>query len=214
MAKDIILHCIGEIGFDGATYRALQFDGPGASGLSLDDRMTIANMAIECGGKNAMFEFDAKTQAFVEQRCKLNGTTTAYEPVTRDRKEKFVYERWSISPSSSRPSPAIPTRASASWPRNSATSSLTALMSGSCTGGKTSDFIEFARVLRGKRVAIDTFGVPATPEIVHDLQTSAVGEPDDLGNPRRRRRADDGKRRVRRVPRRAVGHFRSHERAR
>ena len=47
---------------------------------------------------------------------------------------------------------------------------------GSCTGGKTSDFLEFARVLRGKRVAIDTFGVPATPEIVHDLQTARWGE--------------------------------------
>jgi 3-isopropylmalate/(R)-2-methylmalate dehydratase large subunit len=46
---------------------------------------------------------------------------------------------------------------------------------GSCTGGKTSDFLEFARVLNGKRVAIDTFGVPATPEIVHDLQTSRWG---------------------------------------
>ena len=52
MAKDIILHCIGEIGFDGATYRALQFDGPGVASLTMDDRMTIANMAIEAGGKN------------------------------------------------------------------------------------------------------------------------------------------------------------------
>ena len=47
---------------------------------------------------------------------------------------------------------------------------------GSCTGGKTSDFLEFARVLRGKRVTIDTFGVPATPEIVHDLQTARWGD--------------------------------------
>jgi 3-isopropylmalate/(R)-2-methylmalate dehydratase large subunit len=46
---------------------------------------------------------------------------------------------------------------------------------GSCTGGKTSDFVEFARVVRGRRVAIDTFGVPATPEIVHDLQTTRWG---------------------------------------
>ena len=51
MAKDIILHVIGEIGFDGATYRAMQFDGQGASSLTIDDRMTIANMAIEAGGK-------------------------------------------------------------------------------------------------------------------------------------------------------------------
>src|ERR1044072_2785892 len=77
MAKDVILHCIGEIGFDGATYRALQFDGAGVASLSMDDRMTVANMAIEAGGKNAIFEFDAQTQAFVDYRCKLNGTKSS-----------------------------------------------------------------------------------------------------------------------------------------
>ncbi|MGO8679093.1 MAG: 3-isopropylmalate dehydratase large subunit [Limisphaerales bacterium] len=175
MAKDIILHCIGEIGFDGATYRALQFDGPGASGLSLDDRMTIANMAIECGGKNAMFEFDAKTQAFVEQRCKLNGTTTAYEPVTRDRKEKFVYETV-VDLSKLEPTVAChPDPGQRKLAKELGHIKLDRAYVGSCTGGKTSDFIEFARVLRGKRVAIDTFGVPATPEIVHDLQTARWG---------------------------------------
>src|SRR5579863_5029998 len=92
MAKDIILHCIGEIGFDGATYHAMQFDGPGASSLTIHDRMTIANMAIEAGGKNGIFEFDAQTKAFVDARCQLNGTKAAYNPVERDRDEKFVYE--------------------------------------------------------------------------------------------------------------------------
>jgi 3-isopropylmalate/(R)-2-methylmalate dehydratase large subunit len=81
MAKDIILHCIGEIGFDGATYKALQFDGPGAASLTLDDRMTVANMAIEAGGKNGIFEFDQKTEKYVNERTSLNGTQTSYEPV-------------------------------------------------------------------------------------------------------------------------------------
>src|SRR5882724_3971048 len=85
MAKDIILHCIGEIGFDGATYRALQFDGPGVASLSIDDRMTIANMAIEAGGKNAIFEFDSRTAEYVEARVKLNGTKANYEPVFADK---------------------------------------------------------------------------------------------------------------------------------
>ena len=92
MAKDIILHCIGEIGFDGATYRAMQFDGEGVRGLSMDDRMTVANMAIEAGGKNGIFEFDDQTQAAVDARCRLNGTRATYEPVERDAEEKFVYE--------------------------------------------------------------------------------------------------------------------------
>src|ERR1043166_1795734 len=68
MAKDVILHCIGEIGFDGATYRAMQFDGEGVKSLSIDDRMTIANMAIEAGGKNGIFEFDARPPEHVGAR--------------------------------------------------------------------------------------------------------------------------------------------------
>jgi 3-isopropylmalate/(R)-2-methylmalate dehydratase large subunit len=176
MAKDIILHCIGEIGFDGATYRAMQFDGPGAASLSMDDRMTIANMAIEAGGKNGIFEFDAKTQAHVEQRCKLNGTKSDYEPVMRDGNEKFVYEHV-VDLSKLEPTVAChPDPGQRKLAKEMNNLKLDRAYIGSCTGGKTSDFVEFARVLNGKRVVIDTFGVPATPEIVHDLQTARWGQ--------------------------------------
>src|SRR5436309_11960812 len=176
MAKDIILHCIGEIGFDGATYRALQFDGSGVAGLSMDDRLTIANMAIEAGGKNGIFEFDAKTEEYVNYRTRLNGTKSSYEPVTRDQDEKFVYELIvnldQLEPTvACHPDPGQRRKA-----KDLGHIKLDRAYIGSCTGGKTSDFLEFARVLRGRRVAIDTFGVPATPEIVHDLQTSRWGE--------------------------------------
>ena len=176
MAKDVILHCIGEIGFDGATYRAMQFDGSGISSLNIDDRMTIANMAIEAGGKNAIFEFDAQTQAVVDYRCKLNGTKTQYEPVARDKDEKFVYETV-VNLSVLEPTVAChPDPGQRKLAKDLGQVKLDRAYIGSCTGGKTSDFLEFARVLRGKRVVIDTFGVPATPEIVHDLQTSRWGE--------------------------------------
>src|SRR5271163_4707504 len=92
MAKDIILHCIGEIGFDGATYRAMQFDGSGIANLTMDDRMTIANMAIEAGGKNGIFEFDSRTAEYVDARVKLNGTKSTYTPVEPDKDQKFIYE--------------------------------------------------------------------------------------------------------------------------
>jgi 3-isopropylmalate/(R)-2-methylmalate dehydratase large subunit len=172
MAKDIILHCIGEIGFDGATYRAMQFDGAGVAGLTMDDRMTIANMAIEAGGKNAVFEFDARTKEAVDHRCKLNGTKSTYEPVTRDADEKFVYELVvdlaKLEPTvACHPDPGQRKKA-----KDLGNIKLDRAYIGSCTGGKTSDFLEFARVLRGHRVAIDTFGVPATPEIVQDLQSA------------------------------------------
>jgi 3-isopropylmalate/(R)-2-methylmalate dehydratase large subunit len=175
MAKDIILHCIGEIGFDGATYRAMQFDGPGAASLTMDDRMTIANMAIEAGGKNGIFEFDAQTKAYVDYRCKLNGTKSSYEPVERDRDEKFVYELV-VDLSKLEPTVAChPDPGQRKLAKQLGSIKLDRAYIGSCTGGKTSDFLEFARVLRGKRVAIDTFGVPATPEIVHELQSARWG---------------------------------------
>ena len=175
MAKDIILHCIGQIGFDGATYRAMQFDGPGATNLSIDDRMTVANMAIEAGGKNGIFEFDAQTKAFVDYRCKLNGTRATYEPVERDRDEKFVFEM-TVDLSKLEPTVAChPDPGQRKLAKEMGGIKLDRAYIGSCTGGKTSDFLEFARVLNGRRVVIDTFGVPATPEIVHDLQSSRWG---------------------------------------
>ena len=175
MAKDVILHCIGEIGFDGATYRAMQFDGSGVANLNMDDRMTIANMAIEAGGKNGIFEFDAQTQAYVDYRCKLNGTKATYQLVERDRDEKFVYELV-VDLSKLEPTVACHPDPGQRKLAKEMNLKLDRAYIGSCTGGKTSDFLEFARILQGRRVSIDTFGVPATPEIVHDLQTSLWGE--------------------------------------
>src|SRR3954468_2803815 len=172
MAKDIILHAIGQIGFDGATYRAMQFDGEGAHNLSIDDRMTVANMAIEAGGKNGIFEFDAQTKAFVDARCQLNGTKATYTPVERDKDEKFVYEHVvdldKLEPTvACHPDPGQRKKA-----KDMSDVKLDRAYVGSCTGGKTSDFIEFARILRGRKVTIDTFGVPANPDIVHELQST------------------------------------------
>lgn len=175
MAKDVILHCIGQIGFDGATYRAMQFDGAGVANLPMDDRMTIANMAIEAGGKNGIFEFDAQTQAYVDYRCKLNGTKPVYDPIERDADERFCYEL-TVNLAELEPTVAChPDPGQRKLAKELGHVKLDRAYIGSCTGGKTSDFLEFARVLRGKKVAIDTFGVPATPEIVHDLQTARWG---------------------------------------
>jgi len=176
MAKDIILHVIGEIGFDGATYRAMQFDGPGVASLSMDDRMTIANMAIEAGGKNAIFEFDARTKEYVDARTRLNNTKASYTPVERDRDEKFVYEL-TVDLNKLEPTVAChPDPGQRKKAKDMENVKLDRAYIGSCTGGKTSDFVEFARVLQGKHVSIDTFGVPATPDIVHELQATRWGE--------------------------------------
>src|SRR5882724_10990139 len=136
MAKDIILHCIGEIGFDGATYRAMQFDGQGVANLTMDDRMTIANMAIEAGGKNGIFEFDSQTQAYVDYRCKLNGTKILTSRSRATRTKNSFTRSLSICPSLNRRWLAIQTLANASSPENSGTSNST---------GRTSVHVPAAR---------------------------------------------------------------------
>ena len=176
MAKDVILHVIGEIGFDGATYRAMQFDGPGVASLSMDDRMTIANMAIEAGGKNGIFPFDARTAEYVDARTRLNNTKTKYDPADADADQKFVYESV-VDLSKLEPTVAChPDPGQRKLAKEMGNLRLDRAYVGSCTGGKTSDFIAVARLLNGKRVVIDTFGVPATPDIVYDLQTTRWGE--------------------------------------
>ena len=174
MAKDIILHCIGDIGFDGATYRAMQFQGPGASSLSMDDRMTIANMAIEAGGKNGIFEPDEKTFAYVKDRTTANGTKSTYDPLFCDADQKFIYDK-KFDLAKLEPTVAChPDPGNRKLARELKSVALDRAYIGSCTGGKTSDFLAFAQVIKGKKVKIDTFGVPATPDVVADLRAAKL----------------------------------------
>ncbi len=105
---------------------------------------------------------------------KLNGTKSSYEPVARDQHEKFVYEHV-VDLSKLEPTVACHPDPGQRKKAKDMDMKLDRAYVGSCTGGKTSDFVEFARVLRGKHVVIDTFGVPATPEIVRDLQSTYWG---------------------------------------
>ncbi|MEQ1854507.1 MAG: aconitase family protein, partial [Chthoniobacteraceae bacterium] len=170
MAKDVILHVIGDIGFDGATYRAMQWEGPGVHAMDMDDRMTIANMAIEAGGKNAIFPYDEKTGAYVRERVAENGTKASFEPVETDREQKFVFDR-TYDLSKLEPTVAChPDPGQRKLAREMSDVKLDRAYIGSCTGGKTSDFLAFARVVNGKSVKIDTFGVPATTKVVAELK--------------------------------------------
>ncbi len=174
MAKDVILHVIGEIGFDGATYRAMQWEGPGASGLTIDDRMTIANMAIEAGGKNGIFAADQKTFDYVNARIAANGTKAEYEPAELEREQSFVYDK-AFDLSQLEPTVAMhPDPGNRALAKTLGHIKLDRAYVGSCTGGKTSDFLAFAEIIAGKKVAIDTFGVPATAQIVDELHKIQV----------------------------------------
>jgi 3-isopropylmalate/(R)-2-methylmalate dehydratase large subunit len=178
MAKDVILHVIGEIGFDGATYRAMQWEGPGVNGMTMDDRMTIANMAIEAGGKNGVFPCDQKTLDYVNERVRENGTKSEFEPVEIDREQSFLYDK-TFDLSKLEPTVAMhPDPGNRALAKDLGHIKLDRAYIGSCTGGKTSDFLAFAKVVRGKSVKIDTFGVPATTKVVQELKdTEWDGEP-------------------------------------
>ncbi len=176
MAKDVILHVIGDIGFDGATYRAMQWEGPGARGMDMDDRMTIANMAIEAGGKNGIFPADQKTFDYVDERIAANGTKSQYEPVDLDREQSFVFDR-TYDVSKLEPTVAMhPDPGNRALAKDLGNISLDRAYIGSCTGGKTTDFLAFAEIVRGKSVKIDTFGVPATPDVVAELKNTRWDE--------------------------------------
>ncbi len=174
MAKDVVLHMIGEIGFDGATYRALEFLGDGVGSLTMEDRMTITNMAVEAGAKNGVFPADQVTRDFVDARAAEHGTQRAYEIVPPDADAPACFEH-TIDMSSLEPTIAMhPNPGERRTAHECRDVKLDRAYIGSCTGGKLSDFLAFAQVISGREVSVETFGVPATPKIVQDLKNTPV----------------------------------------
>ena len=161
--KDVILHIIGMIGVDGARYQSLEFVGEGIHNLSMDDRFTIANMAIEAGGKNGIFIVDDISTAYMKEHSKR--PFTVYEP-----DEDAEYEKeYTIDLGKLRPTIAFP-----HLPENTKTIDdikeeikLDQVVIGSCTNGRIDDLRIAAEVLEGKKVAkgIRCIVIPATQKI-------------------------------------------------
>lgn len=145
--KDIILHIIGMIGVDGALYKSMEFAGDGLQYLTMDDRFTIANMAIEAGGKNGIFPVDDKTIEYVKEHS--NKEWTKFE-ADEDAEYDAVYE---IDLSKLRPTIAFP-----HLPENTKTvdeakgPEMDQVVIGSCTNGRISDMRIAAQVLKGKKI--------------------------------------------------------------
>ncbi len=160
--KDVILHIIGMIGVDGALYKSMEFSGDGVSALSMDDRFAMANMAIEAGGKNGIFEVDEKTVEYVKEH-----SLRSYEVFKAD--EDAVYsEVYEIDLSSIKQTVAFP-----HLPENARTIDnvgdvkIDQVVIGSCTNGRIEDMRVAAEVLRGKKVHEDVrcIIIPATQKI-------------------------------------------------
>lgn len=160
--KDIILHIIGMIGVDGARYQSMEFVGDGIANLTMDDRFTIANMAIEAGAKNGIFPVDELTIQYMKEH-----STKAYTIYKAD--EDAVYESvYEIELDKIRPTVAFP-----HLPENTRTIDevgdikIDQVVIGSCTNGRLDDLRAAAKVLEGRKVAkgVKVIIFPATQEI-------------------------------------------------
>ena len=161
--KDVILHIIGMIGVDGALYRSMEFVGDGVASLSMDDRLTICNMAIEAGAKNGIFEVDDVTRAYVKGRVQHE-----YREYRAD--VDAIYEQtYTIDLSTIKPTVAFP-----HLPENTKTVdeitepiAIDQVVIGSCTNGRISDMEAAARILKGKHIAkgVRCIIIPATQSI-------------------------------------------------
>ncbi|MBR6343362.1 MAG: 3-isopropylmalate dehydratase large subunit [Selenomonadaceae bacterium] len=149
--KDVILTLIGKIGVDGALYKSLEFTGPGVAELTMTDRLTIANMAIEAGGKNGIFPFDEVTKDYVEGRVKA-----AYEPVVPDEDAAYC-ETVEINLSDLKPVVAFPHLPGNTKPVEEigAPIEIQQVVIGSCTNGRLEDLEIAAGILKGHEVHPD-----------------------------------------------------------
>jgi 3-isopropylmalate/(R)-2-methylmalate dehydratase large subunit len=172
MAKDLILAVIGDIGCDGATYRAMEFDGDGVYALNIEERMTLCNMVIEAGGKNGVIAPDQVTLDYVNAR---NAGQRPYTVMKADAGASYIFEKvydvTKLEPVIAKPH-SPDNRAFVSEIKGTR---LDRAYIGSCTGGKLTDFRAAAGILLGKTVRIDTFVVPATTEVAQGLKTETIG---------------------------------------
>ena len=169
--KDVILHIIGMIGVDGALYKSMEFVGDGIRYLTMDDRFTIANMAIEAGGKNGIFPVDDLTRAYMKEHSKR--PFVEYEA---DADAEYD-EEYTIDLSTLKPTVAFP-----HLPENTKTIDevgnvkIDQVVIGSCTNGRMYDLRIAAKILEGKKVAkgLRVIVIPATQQIYLDAMEEGL----------------------------------------
>ena len=169
--KDVILHIIGMIGVDGALYKSMEFVGDGIKYLTMDDRFTIANMAIEAGGKNGIFPVDDLTREYMKEHSKR--PFVEYEA---DADAEYD-EEYTIDLSTLKPTVAFP-----HIPENTKTIDdvgdvkIDQVVIGSCTNGRMDDLRIAAKILEGKKVAkgLRVIVIPATPQIYLDAMEEGL----------------------------------------
>jgi 3-isopropylmalate/(R)-2-methylmalate dehydratase large subunit len=171
--KDLILHTIGLIGVDGARYQAIEFTGPAIDTLSMDNRLTMSNMAIEAGAKAGMFAPDAITEAFVSTRAKRPYHAVAADPGAE-------YERViEIDVSVIEPTVSFPHLPSNARPLSQVGDvKIDQAVIGSCTNGRWEDLLQAAQVLQGRQVHpnVRCIVIPGTQEIYLQAVQAGLAE--------------------------------------
>ena len=160
--KDVILHIIGMIGVDGALYKSMEFTGEGLKNLTMDDRLCMANMAIEAGAKNGIFDVDEITLAYVKDRVNRPFNTYKADP-DAEYEQVINIDLSKITPTVSFPH----------LPENTKTFDeigdvpIDQVVIGSCTNGRLSDMATAAEILKGKHIAenVRCIVIPATQQI-------------------------------------------------
>ncbi len=160
--KDVILHLIGEIGVDGALYQSLEFTGPGVAELTMDDRFTICNMAIEAGGKNGIFPVDEKTVEYMKAHSQKPYTIYEADPDAEYAREVTI-DLSTLKSTISFPHLPENTHELGSFEEITIDQSVI----GSCTNGRIQDIREAAEILKGRKVAdnVRCIVIPATQDI-------------------------------------------------
>jgi 3-isopropylmalate/(R)-2-methylmalate dehydratase large subunit len=171
--KDVILHIIGKIGVDGALYRSMEFTGTGVGHLSMSDRFTIANMAIEAGAKNGIFPFDELTRAYADTHG--SRSYTVYES---DRDAHYA-DTMTVDLSSLEPVVALPFLPENVKPVSEVKGMrIDQVVIGSCTNGRIEDLRIAVSLLKGNKVAqgVRLIVIPATPQIMMEAIQEGIVE--------------------------------------
>lgn len=171
--KDVILSLIGQIGVEGANYKSLEFTGPGVAALSMDDRFTIANMAIEAGAKNGIFPVDELTLDYLKNR-----TDRPFKVYHPDQEASYLYT-YTIDLSELRPVVALP-----HLPENVKDvdslepTYIDQVVIGSCTNGRIEDIKKAAQILMGRRVAknLRVIVIPGSQQVMKEAMAAGYIE--------------------------------------
>ncbi len=160
--KDLILHIIGMVGVDGALYKSMEFFGDGIKNLTMDDRFTVCNMAIEAGAKNGIFPVDAQTLEYMHGRFKRNPKIFMAD-MDAEYESEYEIDLSALKPTVSFPHLPENTKTPERW----GDVKIDQAVIGSCTNGRISDLRIAAKVLKGRKVAkhVRTIIIPATNEV-------------------------------------------------